>query len=49
MSNWILVGPIVGIVLLASGLILGYLVFPPIVTKTIVEVNLCPKRNTYYI
>ncbi|XP_070499103.1 sensory neuron membrane protein 2 isoform X1 [Chironomus tepperi] len=37
MSNWILVGPVVGIVLLASGLILGYLVFPPIVTKTIIE------------
>ena len=39
MSNWILVGPVVGIVLIASGLILGYLVFPPIVEKTIVEVN----------
>lgn len=37
MSNWILVGPVVGIVLLVSGFILGYLVFPPIVTKTIVE------------
>lgn len=45
MSNWILVGPIVGIVLLASGLILGYLVFPPIVTKTIIEVNFFEFEN----
>lgn len=37
MSHWILVGPIVGIVLIASGFILGYVVFPPIVTQKIIE------------
>lgn len=45
MSHWILVGPIVGIVLIASGLILGYLVFPPIVTQQIIKVIIEPNST----
>ena len=39
MSNWILVGPLFGIVLITLGLILGIVVFPPIVKEKIAEVN----------
>lgn len=38
MSNWILVGPVAGVVLIAAGFVLGYIAFPPIVTRRIIEV-----------
>lgn len=49
MSNWILVGPLVGIVLITGGLILGIIIFPPIVKEKIAEVNnhLINKSTTY--
>lgn len=37
MSNWILAGPVTGVVLIALGLVLGYVVFPPIVHQQIIE------------
>lgn len=39
MSNLILIGPVVGVFLIAGGFLLGYVVFPPIVTQRIIEVN----------
>lgn len=37
MSKWILIGPVVGVVLLVVGLVLGYAVFPPLVEQKIIE------------
>nr|QGW50718.1 sensory neuron membrane protein s3 [Propsilocerus akamusi] len=37
MSKWILIGPLVGVVCVALGLILGYAVFPPMVKQKIIE------------
>jgi hypothetical protein len=39
MSNWILIGPLVGIVLIAAGLVLGIIIFPPMVKERIAEVK----------
>jgi hypothetical protein len=39
MSNWILIGPLVGIVLIIAGLVLGLMVFPPMVKERIEEVK----------
>jgi uncharacterized protein YneF (UPF0154 family) len=39
MSNWILVGPLVGLILIICGLILGFVIFPPLIEKTIEEVR----------
>lgn len=39
MSKWILVGPVVGVGLVALALVIGYVVVPPIVVQKVTEVN----------
>lgn len=40
MSHWILIGPLVGVLLIAAGLILGIVIFPPLVEERITEVKI---------
>jgi di/tricarboxylate transporter len=39
MSNWILVGPVVGAVMITVALVIGYVVVPPIIVQQITEVS----------
>lgn len=39
MSKWILVGPVVGVGLVALALVIGYVVVPPIVVQKVTEVS----------
>lgn len=37
MSNWILVGPVVGVILITVTLVLAYVVIPPIIVQQVIE------------
>lgn len=37
MSNWILIGPVVGVILLTTALLVGYVAMPPIIVQRITE------------
>lgn len=37
MSNWILIGPVVGVVLITVALVVGYVVIPPIIHQQIIQ------------
>jgi di/tricarboxylate transporter len=39
MSKWILIGPVVGIILITTALIIGYVVVPPMIVQRIIEVR----------
>jgi di/tricarboxylate transporter len=39
MSNWILVGPVVGVVLITVALVIGYVVVPPMIVQRVTEVR----------
>lgn len=44
MSNWILIGPFVGVFLITAGFVLGFMIFPPMVEERIAEVNFIPVK-----